>query len=178
MTKEIYCVGKINKNEKTLRINDKLSNNKNSTSNSKRIDIVTIKLVKEKSILYNIRKIANPVDAANLLKQFIENSDREQLVVCALDTKNQPTSINIASIGTLNSSLVHPREIFKSAILGNAASIIIAHNHPSGITDPSKEDIDITIRLKEAGKILGIDLLDHIIIANEKYTSLKDKGIL
>lgn len=79
----------------------------------------------------------------------------------------------------MNSSIVHPREVFKLAILGNSASIILFHNHPSGDTTPSKEDINITERIKEAGKIIGIELIDHIILGDEnKYTSLKEKGII
>lgn len=95
-----------------------------------------------------------------------------------MDTKNQPTFVNVVSIGTLNSSLVHPREVFKVAILGNSVSIIVAYNHPSGDPTPSKEDITITARLKEAGKIIGIDILDHLIIGEDKHISFKEKGIL
>lgn len=128
----------------------------------KRVDIISIKMVKESSILYKNRKVTSPNDAYNLIKDFIECADREELIVCSLDTKNQPTTINVASIGTLNSSLVHPREIFKASILGNAASIIIVHNHPSGDPNPSSEDISITQILKECGKLLGIEVIDHI----------------
>ena len=129
---------------------------------AKRVDIISIKMVKESSILYKNRKVTSPNDAYNLIKDFLECADREELIVCSLDTKNQPTSINVASIGTLNSSLVHPREVFKASILSNAASIIIVHNHPSGDPSPSSEDISITQRLKECGKLLGIEVIDHI----------------
>ena len=81
------------------------------------------------------------------------------------------------STGSLNSSIVHPREIFKRAVLQNAASIIICHNHPSGDPTPSQEDINTTKRIYDAGKILGIELLDHVIIGDNKYTSLKEKGV-
>ena len=80
--------------------------------------------------------------------------------------------------GTLNSSVVHPREVFKEAVQRGSANIIVCHNHPSGDPNPSKEDINITIRLKECGRIMGIELLDHIIIGNNKYVSLKEKGII
>lgn len=146
---------------------------------AKRVDIVSIKMVKEKSISYENRKISSPDDAQYLCRRFLDELDREQLIVVSLDTKNQPTSINVASIGSLNSSIVHPREVFKVAILSNANSIIIAHNHPSGDPTPSKEDISITQRLKEAGKLIGIDLIDHIIIGEEKrFISLKEKGLV
>lgn len=108
----------------------------------------------------------------------MEESDREQLLVCCLDAKNQPTAINVVSIGNLNSSIVHPREAFKPAILSNSASIILFHNHPSGDPTPSKEDTNITDRLKECGDILGIKLIDHIIIGDNSYCSLKEKGII
>lgn len=146
---------------------------------SKRVDIVSIKIVKEKSVKYENRRISTPGDAQYLCRRFLEDSDREQLIVVSLDTKNQPNTINVASIGSLNSSIVHPREIFKSAILSNANSIIIAHNHPSGDANPSKEDISITKRLKECGEIIGINLIDHIIIGdNNRFVSLKEKGII
>lgn len=146
--------------------------------NRKRVDIVSIKLVKESSFLYENRKVTSPSDAIELFRRFLSESDREQFIVCCMDIKNQSTSIKVVSIGTLNSSLVHPREVFKAAILANSASIIVVHNHPSGDPTPSKEDINITVRLKEAGKIIGVDIIDHIIIGDDTYVSLKEKGVL
>ncbi len=151
--------------------------NKNNTQ-GKRVNIVSIKLVKENSVIYKNRKIGSPSDAVELIRRFIESSDRELLIVCCLDTKNQPTAIHTVSIGSLNSSIVHPREVFKTAILSNSASIIIFHNHPSGDPFPSTEDISITTRLKECGKIIGIELLDHIIVGDNKFVSIKEKGII
>lgn len=145
---------------------------------AKRINVVSIKMVKESSILYDIRKIQAPKDAVELGKRFLEESDREQLLVCCLDAKNQPTAINVVSVGNLNNSLVHPREVFKPAILSNSASIILFHNHPTGDPTPSKEDTNITERLKECGNILGIKLIDHIIIGDNSYYSLKENGII
>ena len=145
----------------------------------KEIQIVSIKMVKEKNLEYGDTQISSPYDCFEVLKKFIGNSDREILAVLTLDTKNKITSITQASIGSLNSSIVHPREVFKTAILSNSSSIIIGHNHPSGDPKPSKEDISITTRLKECGKILGIELLDHIIVGDENnYISLKEKGFL
>ncbi|NRY59528.1 JAB domain-containing protein [Clostridium beijerinckii] len=144
----------------------------------KRISIVSIKMVREASVLYDIRKIDSPKDGVELGKKFLGDVDREQLIVCCLDTKNQPTAINIVSVGSLNSSIVHPREVFKPAILSNSASIILFHNNPSGDSAPSKEDISITERIKESGNILGIKLIDHIIIGDDSYCSLKEKGII
>ncbi|MFT9495791.1 JAB domain-containing protein [Anaerosolibacter sp.] len=145
---------------------------------AKRVDIVSIKLVKEASTLYKNRKISSPDDVYELTVPFLKDLDREAMLVITLNTKNQPNSISVCSIGTINSSIVHPREIFKSAILSNAASIIIAHNHPSGDATESKEDVNISKRIYEAGKILGIELLDHLIIGDGHFTSLKERGIL
>ncbi|RQN12304.1 DNA repair protein RadC [Clostridium butyricum] len=154
-----------------------ISNRKNEPA--KRVNIVSIKMVREGSVLYNVRKICSPADAVELGRRFLEECDREQLIVCCLDTKNQPLSVNVVSVGSLNSSIVHPREVFKVAVLSNSASIVVFHNHPSGDVSPSTEDINVTNRLKEAGKLIGIDLIDHIIIGSEgKYCSLKEKGIL
>ena len=143
------------------------------------IQIVTIKMVKEKNLQYGNSQISSPNDLFNILKEFIGDSDREILAVLTLDTKNNVTSLTKASVGSLNSSIVHPREVFKTAILANSASIIIGHNHPSGDPSPSREDINITKRLNECGKILGIELLDHIVVGdNNNYISFKEKGLL
>jgi len=145
----------------------------------KRINIVSIKQVNEKSIYYTPRTISNPDDIAKLFSTFIEDSDRKQFIVCCLDTKNQPTDISIVSTGCLNSAIVHPREVFKIALLSNASSIIIGHNHPSGNPEPSHEDKDTTNRLIEVGKIHGIKVLDHIIIGyNNGYLSFKECGYI
>ncbi|KAF5058342.1 hypothetical protein DSECCO2_347490 [anaerobic digester metagenome] len=146
---------------------------------AKRIQILSIKLVREGSMLYKTRRISSTSEAAGIGRQFLEDLDREQVVVCCLDIKNQPTSVNVVSVGTLNASLIHPREVFKTAILTNAASILIYHNHPSGDPEPSKEDLSITKRIKEAGELMGIELLDHIIIGSEdRYYSLKELGLV
>lgn len=99
---------------------------------AKRVDVVRLKMVKESSILYKNRVIRSPEDSYRLFKEFLGNVDREYFVVICLDTKNQPTAINVCHIGSLNASLVHPREVMKPAILSNAASILVGHNHPSG----------------------------------------------
>ncbi|OAS83110.1 RadC family protein [Metabacillus litoralis] len=145
---------------------------------AKRVNIVSVKLVKESSLLYKERSIRSPNDGYQLMKLFLEDKDREHFIVASLDTKNQPVSINVCHIGSLNASIVHPREVMKAAVLSNAAAIIVGHNHPSGKTEPSKEDLEVTKRLKEAGKIIGIDVLDHIIVGDETFTSLKEKGYI
>ena len=123
-------------------------------------------------------KITQPIDAANIVMDNMRTMKKEYLKVIMMNTKNIIISIKDVSIGSLNSSIVHPREVFTEAIKNSSASIIICHNHPSGDPTPSNEDINITYRLKECGKLLGIELVDHIIIGEGKYISLKEKGIL
>ena len=145
---------------------------------AKRINIVSIKMVKESSFLYQTRTISSPKDAYEMIKEQLEGLDREQFIIACLNTKNEPTNISVVSVGSLNKAIVHPREVFKTAILSNAASIMAFHNHPSGDTDPSQQDIQLTNRLYEAGELLGIKLLDHLIIGDGTFTSLKEKGYL
>lgn len=144
----------------------------------KRIDFVSLKIVKEHSITIENRSIDNPNIAYNLIKNYAGDADREQLYIICVNTKNEPTHISLISMGTLNSSLVHPREVFKLAILSNSASIILVHNHPSGKLEPSKEDLNITQRIKKCGEMLGIKLIDHLIISEKHFLSFKDKNIL
>ena len=145
---------------------------------AKRINIVSIKMVKESSFLYRTRQILSPNDAYEMIKEQLEGLDREQFIIACLNTKNEPTNITVVSVGSLNKAIVHPREVFKTAILSNAASIMAFHNHPSGETTPSQQDIQLTNRLYEAGELLGIKLLDHLIIGDGTFTSLKEKGYL
>lgn len=144
----------------------------------KRINIVSIKMVKESSFLYQTRAISSPKDAYEMIKEQLEGLDREQFIIACLNTKNEPTNISVVSVGSLNKAIVHPREVFKTAILSNAASIMAFHNHPSGDTTPSDQDIQLTNRLYEAGELLGIKVLDHLIIGDGSFTSLKEKGYL
>ena len=145
---------------------------------AKRINIVSIKMIKEASFLYQTRTISSPKDAYEMIKEQLEGLDREQFIIACLNTKNEPTNISVVSVGTLNKAIVHPREVFKTAILSNAAGIMAFHNHPSGETTPSQQDIQLTHRLVEAGELLGIKLLDHLIIGDGTFTSLKEKGYL
>ena len=123
-------------------------------------------------------KISHPKDAAMLIMESMRHLKQEILKVLLLNTKNIVIAEKDISKGSLNSSIVHPREVFNEAVKRSCASIIICHNHPSGDPTPSNEDINITHRLKDSGRILGIELLDHIIIGNGIYVSLKEKGIL
>lgn len=121
-------------------------------------------------------KINEPSTIANLYMDEMRYLQKEHFRVVLLDTKNQIIVAEEISVGTLNASIVHPRDVFKAAIKRNANSIILIHNHPSGDPTPSNEDINITNRLLEAGNLIGIRVLDHIIIGDNKYISLKEKG--
>lgn len=119
-----------------------------------------------------------PEDVCSLLMEDLRNLDREYFLALLLNTKNQVLAKETISIGTLNASMVHPRELFKVAIRRSAAAVILVHNHPSGDPTPSREDITLTKRLQEAGEIIGIDVLDHIVIGDNRFTSLKSKGLI
>ncbi|WP_232423559.1 RadC family protein [Bacillus massilioanorexius] len=122
--------------------------------------------------------IRSPEDCANYCMNDMRFLTQEHFVCIYLNTKNQVLHKQTIFIGSLNASIVHPREVFKEAFRRSAASIICIHNHPSGDPTPSKEDIEVTKRLIECGKIIGIDVLDHLIIGEKKYVSLKEKGYL
>lgn len=121
--------------------------------------------------------VRSPEDGAKVAANFIGDEDREVFFVMCLNTKNRIVAVHRCHVGGLNASIVMPREVFKSAILNNCASIIVSHQHPSQDVTPSREDIDVTKRLVEAGRILGIEVLDHLIVnASFEYYSLKEKG--
>jgi len=122
--------------------------------------------------------IRSPEDGANFLMNDMRFLNQEHFVCLYLNTKNQVIHQQTIFIGSLNASIVHPREVFREAFRRSAASIVCAHNHPSGDPAPSKEDIDVTRRLVECGKMIGIDILDHLIIGDKKYVSLKEKGYM
>ncbi len=126
--------------------------------------------------------IKGPADVGHHLRKLLRKEDslsreREHFWVIILNTRNRIRFVELVSLGTLNASLVHPREVFRRAIKAGASSLILAHSHPSGDTEPSNDDITLTRRLSEAGKIIGIDVLDHIIIGKTTL-SMKEKGLL
>lgn len=122
--------------------------------------------------------LTSPQAVVNYLKEKIGKEKKEHFVILALDSRNNLISINNVSIGTLNSSLIHPREVFEPAVRYLAAQIIIAHNHPSGDPKPSKEDLEITQKLVASGKILGIEVVDHVIVTSKNYLSLHEGGFI
>ena len=133
-----------------------------------------IRVVREPEILFPRTGVAKPQDAYEILKRQLAWEDREIFACVILDARNQVLGINTVSLGTLNASLVHCREVFRPAILMGAASIIVAHNHPTGDPTPSRQDLELTRRLRDAGEIIGIEMLDHLIIAADKFLSLKE----
>lgn len=143
------------------------------------LEIVRIEQViceAEEGVNYTIK---DPKDGAEIASRFIGRDDREVFFVMCLNTKNHVIAVHRCHVGSLNASIVHPREVFKSAILNNAASVIVAHQHPSGDITPSMEDINVTKRLAEAGRLLGIEVLDHLVVNNDNdFTSLKERDYL
>ncbi|NLW56372.1 MAG: DNA repair protein RadC [Firmicutes bacterium] len=121
---------------------------------------------------------SSPQEVARFLMPRLRFLDQENFLVLHLNTKNRLLSAETITIGTLDASLVHPREVFKAALRQSSASLILAHNHPSGDPRPSKEDLQLTRRLKESGELIGIPILDHVIIGNNQYFSLKEEGML
>lgn len=138
---------------------------------------VKIKLVRENLGLYQPKKITGPSAVFEFLKS-LQDLDREKFFTILLDTKNQIIGVEEVSVGISNSSLVHPREVLKAAILSSATSVIFVHNHPSGDPMPSQEDKDLTSRLISACEIIGLQVLDHIIIGYGKYLSFADESLL
>jgi len=123
-------------------------------------------------------KISSPGDAAMCMMEEMRYLKKEYFKIMLLDTKNNVIKVSEISVGSLNSSIVHPREVFKEATINSASSIILVHNHPSGESEPSHEDITLTNRLDECGKILGIKVLDHVIIGDGVFYSFKEEGPL
>jgi DNA repair protein RadC len=144
------------------------------------IDIINIQMIKERQLLYNGNRLTTPEQAAEAFCSLVGNPDRECFVALLLDGKNRISGLHLVSQGSLNQSIVHPRETFKAAILANAAAVILAHNHPSGDTTPSSEDIAITRRLKEAGELLGVRILDHVIVDTDsgRSSSFVESGLI
>lgn len=143
------------------------------------LNVVNIRLVKEPS-LYSTEKIATPDDVLRVIADELSTYDREVFAILNLKSNGQVINLNICSVGTLNASMISPREVFKSSILSNAAAFIAIHNHPSGSPSPSEEDRTVTKRLAECGKMMDIKMLDHIIVAGgtAQMMSFKQDGLM
>jgi DNA repair protein RadC len=139
-----------------------------------------IALVREPGVKLAERpQVRYPIDAVPLLAEYIGERDREVFVIAMLTIRHRVLGLHTVSVGCLTSSLVHPREVFKPAILAGSAALLLAHNHPSGDPEPSAEDISLTRRLGSAGALLGIEILDHVILGEGgRYVSLKQRGAL
>ncbi len=135
-----------------------------------------VTLVREGRALAAAEPVLTSEGAAAIFRSVFDELDREQFVICGLDAKNRVIGLNVVSTGSLTLTIVHPREVFKSLILMNACAWLAAHNHPSGDITPSPEDRVLTKRLREAGELFGIALLDHLILAEEGYYSFGDHG--
>ena len=138
----------------------------------KNVDIVRVMLVKDVDSSYRMKPIKGPNDVTSVVKKFLADEDREIFIAINLDHSLKINNIHVISVGSLTQTTVHPREVFKAAILSNASHIVLAHNHPSGNPDPSDEDRLITSRLIESGRLLGIEVVDHIIVGDGKYSCL------
>ena len=139
--------------------------------------LVTVGLVREPDCAPTRTRLRSAADVYRDF-QVLGRLDREAFIVLLLDQKNRVSGVHVVSVGSISASLVHPREVFKAAILCNAAGIIALHNHPSGDPTPSREDREITARLKACGETLGIPLLDHVVIAADGYRSLANLGAM
>lgn len=145
----------------------------------RQINVVRVQLVREAAFPYGAGSVCNAADVAGLVCRHLARADREHFVVLMLDVKCHPLALHTVSIGTLDSCSAHPREVFKAAILANAASVVLAHNHPSGDPTPSPEDIALTRRLSACGELLGIAVADHVVVADTgRYASFRERGML
>lgn len=147
--------------------------------NEFKLDVMSIRLVKDAPILSE-HHITCPRDAIDVIGKVLSEMDREVLCVINLRTDGIPINCNFASVGGLNQAIAHPRELFKTSILSNAANMILVHSHPSGSLQPSKEDTAITDRMIQLCGLVGIPLLDHIIVGgdNSQYFSFKERGMI
>lgn len=146
----------------------------------KHIPVIRITAVKDKTFKYETKVVDSSTRAAEMMKTFLDEhccTDRENFIVMALDTRSKIVGLTINSTGCINEVPVLAKDVFKIAILNNSSRIIVAHNHPSGEVTPSEADIKITKRLKDAGDILGIDVLDHIIVGDSTY-SFAEHGLI
>ena len=138
-----------------------------------------LKIVRERCHGYGrLRQVRTAQDVYEAFRDRLACLDREEFLVVLLDGKNHILGFNQVSVGSLTAALVHPREVFKPAILANAAALILVHNHPSGDPEPSAEDRAITARLKQVGELVGIRILDHVVIGDERYASFAEQQLL
>lgn len=144
----------------------------------KKVDFISLKICREKTVEYESKGITNPDRAFEAISNIVDKADRECFGVIMMNNINEINSFEICSVGTVNMTLAHLREVFKGAILSNASKIMLFHTHPSNTIQPSQTDIDTTKELIEASKILQIPIIDHIITCERGYFSFAEHGIL
>ena len=149
-----------------------------SDLSGKYVPKIQISLVKEIYVSNTAYSCSEAVAQCEIVDKELKNADREKFICIHFNIKNHIISYEVVSMGSLTSSIVHPREVFKAAILANAASVVFLHNHPSGSTEPSLDDIEVTNRLCKAGAILGINVLDHLIIGYNEFYSFRQHNLI
>lgn len=144
----------------------------------KKVEVVKLQLIREGRALYGTAPFSHPEEAAEMIAPLFQNADREILAVLSLDRAMTPIAAEIVAVGGVTGCSVDAKDLFKHAILSNATQILMFHNHPSGSLEPIQEDITVTVRIKEAGEILGIQLVAHIVLGLDgAYFSFKERGI-
>ena len=139
---------------------------------------VRLKQVCDGRVRFAVDRVSRPCEVYDAVMPYYQGADREILSVLCLDAQNQPNSFNVASIGALNTTRTRPAEILKAAILSNALGLILIHNHPSGELVPSPEDLEFTRAVQRACELVGVDLYDHVIVTDDGFTSLRERGLL
>jgi DNA repair protein RadC len=143
------------------------------------LPVYSTRLVREATVTFPERyHVRSPADTALILQDYFRDKDREELVAVLLDTARTVIGLARISVGGIQSSIVEPVQVFKAAILANATAVVLAHNHPSGNPEPSREDVAVTKKMLKAGEALGIPVLDHLIVTDSTYTSLAERGVL
>lgn len=143
------------------------------------LPVYSTRLVREATVTFSERyHVRSPSDAAPILQDYFRDKDREELIVVLFDTARTVIGFARISVGGIQSSIVEPVQVFKAAILANATAVLLAHNHPSGNPEPSREDVAVTKKVVAAGETLGIPVLDHLIVTDSTYTSLAERGLL
>ena len=144
----------------------------------KTVKRVRVKQICDGRIRFAVDRISRPREVYDAVMPYYRGADREILSVLCLDAQNQPNSFNVASIGALNTTRTRPAEILKVAILSNALGLILIHNHPSGELDPSPEDLEFTRAVQRVCELVGVDLYDHVIVTDDGFTSLRERGLV
>jgi len=142
----------------------------------KSVQRVRLRQVRDGRVRFQVEKVTRPAEVYQAVRPWYRGLDREAVGVLALDAQNAPVAFQICSIGALNTTRTHPREIFKLLILVGACGFVLTHNHPSGSLEPSNEDIEFTRAIQRAGEVIGIEIFDHLIITDSGFTSLRERG--